>query len=608
MKKGLFLPPLIGVFLFAGVSLAAELIDLDFYQKGGVSNLELKFDSENVEINKYNLKKDKQIILDLKNVSAKSPVVRDFDTSEFSGSTVFVSAHKNRNNPKDLRITVQLRDNVRSILNKRKNRVILRIENSFGSFAKGDDWIGIRSKDRRKGEDDVIVHVPKSDSVEDILANVIQSGQKKYIGKKISFKVKDMGAADMLRMIADYSGFNIILPDEIKTLPPFSLHLINIPWDQVLDTILQLYNLVAKKNGNILMVSTYSSVLKEKQEEIKAMKIAEEKVPLVTKAFPISYAKIGDLVKIIEKYISKRGSTTFDNRTNILIVSDVAEGIERVKKIIDTLDRQTPQVLIESKIVEVREAYSKEIGLKNGITFGYDPVGETGAMGASPKFAGYDKSIGPGFSFSSAPTANLSFFGMKIARFKRLIGLDFTLQLMESESKAKVIASPKVIAQNMMQAELGTVDTTSYAIETIDENNNRSTNFEKTEAKLNMKVTPQVTNEGSINLTLDISKEHFGLRPKDYPSGPPEKASRNIKTNVLVNNGSTIVIGGIYTFSKSEVHSGIPFLKDIPLVGWLFRTPYKPEKNKSELVIFITPRIINQEEAGLTGRPRTNKG
>jgi type IV pilus assembly protein PilQ len=288
----------------------------------------------------------------------------------------------------------------------------------------------------------------------------------------------------------------------------------------------------------------------------------------------------------------KRGKISMDVRTNSIIVKDTAEAIERMKKIVELLDTQTPQVLIESKIVEVSERYSKEIGLEQGLGFGYDP------FTADPPLP----NVGT-FNFSSAPDSNRSLFGLSISRFNKLINLDFRLKIMESESKGKIISSPKVITKNNVAASI-TQDESSYYFETSTTTSATGTSttsgFKSQSSRLELAVTPQVTNEGSISLEVQVKKD--SLAPAVQTGAPQDEIKRLIKTQVLVDNGATVVIGGIYSYTQSENHSGIPFLKDIPLVGWLFRTKFNPATIKKELIIFLTPRIINQEEAGLVDR------
>lgn len=590
MKKGFF-QLLLVLGLIIQSAYAANMQAINFTQKGEISELEFLMDADNVKATKFHVKEDKQILIDLEGVEATERVLRAFDTSEFSGGVVFVKAYK-KPNTNDIRVAIQLRDNVRSLLVRNNNKVVLQIENRFGAFAQSNlnesqsyqDKIGDISQEEASK-----LNIPKSDTIEDILSNLTMSGRKKYIGKKITMNLKNVRAEEIIGIIAETSGFNIILTDDAKKSPPLSLNLVDIPWDQALDTVLGLNKLVAKKNGMILIVNTFENEAKEQDEIQKAKLATVEQEPLLTKVFPISFANIDDLANITKEYLSKdRGRISKDTRTNSLIVKDTDEVIERIKKIVELLDAQTPQVLIESKIVEVSERYTKEIGLDNGLTFGYDPIGNSGQANSGS------------FSFSSAPSADRGVFGLSIARFSRLIDVNFRLSLMESEEKAKVVSSPKVITKNNIKAEITQDEQVYYMEESVTDSGTSQKSWKPQQAKINLAVTPQITNEGSISLVVEVQKDTLGAQ---IAAGQPRaETKRTIKTEVLVDNGATVVVGGIYTFSTSENHSGVPFLKDIPILGWLFRTKYNPVNDKKELIIFLTPRIINQEEAGLLER------
>ena len=361
----------------------AKLKSIDFKQEGEESLLELTFDNDTAQGKRIHIADDKQIILDIKNVDATDKVLRDFDTSEFLGSIVYVSSYRNPSNQNDLRVALQLRENVRSSLVREKNKLILKVENRFGVFSQdGTKLSRSYSPKQFKSRDKKTYHAPKSDSLKDILHNLTLSGKKKYIGKKISLNVKNMAVEDILRIIAEASGFNIIMSKHVSTLPPLSLNLANTPWDQILDIILSLHKLVAKRNGVILMIESLDSAVADAKKAAEAKKSAAVEKPLITKIFPISYAKLESLQKILADYTTSRGKISPDQRTNSLIIIDTSEALDRIKKIVETLDTQTPQVLIESKIVEIVESYSKELGLRDGISFGYDPIGEIGGKEA----------------------------------------------------------------------------------------------------------------------------------------------------------------------------------------------------------------------------------
>jgi len=597
MKAILFFGAILALFSITS-TFAAEIKAVNFFQEGDVSKFSLDIDSESPDVSRFHVKEDKQIILDVKNATAGSKVLRGIDTSEFSGAIVYMTVYKKPGSPNDLRFAIQLRDNVRSILDVGKNKITLSVENRFGVFSQQKIDSTEKNIDELKTNAVATgqkMNIPKSDNLSDILENLTLSGPKKYIGKNISLNVQDLPVIDLLKMIADTSGFNIIIDKEIATAAPLTLSLTNIPWDQALDTVLQLSKLVARRNANILMITTLEKATNEKKAELEAEKLTREQEPLVTKIFPLSFATTEDMRVIVEPYITaQRGRISLDARTNSLIVRDTVDVIEKIRKVIETLDTQTPQILIEGKIVEANESFQKSIGLRSGLSFGYDPIAPKPAIG-----------VGPGFSFSTAPnTSAATFLGLTVGVFRRMKNLNFTLNMMEFESKGKIVSSPKVITQNKKAATIQSTDTTSFVQSTVSQGVVTNT-FAQASAQLSLAVTPQVTNDGSISMAVTISKTGFLGRIAD--NAPPDTLRNNIDTNVLVENGSTMVLGGLYKTQESQSHSGLPFFKDLPLIGWLFRTPYNPSQSKSELIIFLTPRIINQEEAGLVDRNTSAK-
>lgn len=290
MKKGFFL-----ITLILGISnivFAQEIKNVNFVQEGEVSKLIIETDKENVFAERFHVTEDKQIILDLKNVKVSPKLLRGIDTSEFPGSTVYISGYKKPGTASDVRFAIQLRDNVRSVLEPSGNRIVLNIENRFGVFSKGKIKTNDKAAQSDLVEDVVGLNVPKSNSIEDILQNLTLSGPKKYIGKRISINVRDIPVPDILNMIADTSGFNIIIDQDVAKLPNLTLTLTNVPWDQALDTVISLSKLVAQKNANILIVKTLASATKEKEEEMKLADLKDNLAPLVTRVFLINYATL----------------------------------------------------------------------------------------------------------------------------------------------------------------------------------------------------------------------------------------------------------------------------------------------------------------------------
>lgn len=574
---------------------ATNIIGINFQQEGDLSNLIIRGDGQ-LSYSKRHNKEQKTLILDIKDAVSSQKTLRPIDTSEFAGAVVYISAYPKPDAPNDIRIAIQLRDNVNSEVTKVGNNLVLKIENRFGAFAQASTSSSSFNLPE-EGKDTTIegdpeyqqeelgLKVPRSNQVEDILENLTLSGNKKYIGKAISVNVKGASVTDVLQMIAETSGFNIFLEDGVAAKPPMTINLTDVPWDEALDTVLMINKLSASKYNNILTITTIEKALDskaKKEEEEKKLKVQE---PLVTKIFSINYAKTADIVLILNDYkTEERGKITVETRTNKLIVKDTATVIERMKKIIELIDTANPQVLIESKIVEVNESASKELGLDSA-GFTYNPFKRFAEASDSPK---------PGFVFNTMGTGSLVNFSIDV--FKRLKDVSLSLKLLESKSMAKIVSSPRVITQNNVAATISSAQSVPYRTQNVS-NGVTTESWQSASASINLSVTPNVTNNGSIALNVNVSKSGFAGQPPQ--NGPPPQSSNSISTNVLVDNGATVVLGGLYKLEDSENHSGIPVLKDIPILGWLFRTKYNPLKTKSEMMVFITPSIMNQSEAGL---------
>lgn len=593
MKKGL-LSLLILIATFAG---ANEIKSVNFFQQGELSKLVIELDSP-AQAERFSIKEDKQIILDVKDVGAAPGILRGIDTSEFPGATVYISGYKKPGTANDMRFAIQLRDNVRSVLSKSENKLVLNIENRFGALASS-------SMDQRSNTTPQLsassestfseqssgsqLHIPKSGETVDILENMTLAGRKRYLGKKININVNDMGVPTILEIIADASGFNVIIDDEVSKRKPMTLKLVGSPWDQVLDTVMDLNKLVAKKHGNILSITTKEKAELEFLAESKREEATKAQEPLVSSIFPISFAKLADMENIAKAYLTpSRGTIQKDERTNYLIVQDTADVLAKIKRIVRELDKPTPQVMIEGKIVELVDEHSIDIGLvgagDNSPAFNFNYNGSYNYNGDTA----YTKASNLAYTLSSAG-------GLVSPTFVvgKLLNLSANLRLLEQEEKAKIVSSPKVITKHKETANLTSGETTYVSgVTTVGEGGGTAAaTYTPLTANIDLSVTPQVTNEGSVNLEVNLSKKQF--RSSLATGGaPPPSDDHTIKTNVLVDNGDTLMIGGLYQETNTKGHAGVPGLKDIPIIGWLFRTSYNPKERKRELVIFITPTIL----------------
>ncbi|MGZ3709518.1 MAG: type IV pilus secretin PilQ, partial [Bdellovibrionota bacterium] len=423
---------------------------------------------------------------------------------------------------------------------------------------------------------------------------------KRFTGRPITLQLRDADLMDVFRLIGDTSGFNIVIGDDVKGKITLSLN--DVPWDQALDMILHTQHLGAERNHNLLRIATLSSLTQEKQQELAATLAAQTSAPRVTRVFPISYANLGDLTTILTKFggvaTNSAGQSNIvqsDSRTNSIIVRDTPENIERMKRLIELLDTQTPQVLVESKIIEATEGFTRSVGGNLGL--GFVPSATDGIpIQATTSFAGgnpVDQLIGsPGVFSTGASSAsggnggNMGFsFGISPG-----IRLNAILNFAEHEENIKVITTPKTVVLNKQSASILQSQPVVINVTTTIPGGGSTQTPTTLNANINLTVTPTVTNEGSVLMDLNVER--------DVPQAQ-SVASRNIKTQVLVESGATLVIGGIYTLQNNKTSDGFPFLHKIPILGWLFGSD-SDATSRSELMIFVTPRILNPKEAGLT--------
>lgn len=446
---------------------------------------------------------------------------------------------------------------------------------------------------------------------------------KKFTGKPITVQVKEAELSDVFRLIAEASGFNIIVGEDVKG--KITLSLIDVPWDQALDVILHTKQLGAERNNNILRIVTLSNLTQEKQAEMSAKKASEATAPRITQIFPISYADIKELAKVLGQLASSNSTPDLggggaqggagrqdpnavqiiqtDERTNSIIVRDLPENIERMKKIVEMLDTQTPQVMIEAKIIEANEDFAKSIngnigfaGLSWGASMAGNSAGNT-LLGATDTKTGMGGVFATGADMGKAtgPTASQTASGLlALGKPVSLIGgiksLSAMLNIGESEQQLRILTSPKLVVQNKVMA---SVESSEPVLVTkpITQNGVLLETKETVSAKIGMQVTPTVTNNNNVILDLNIQR--------GYPSAVGV-SDRTMKTKVVVESGVTLVIGGIYTVSKANSSSGFPFLRKIPIIGALFGAESETNK-RSEIFIFVTPRILNEVESGLAG-------
>lgn len=428
---------------------------------------------------------------------------------------------------------------------------------------------------------------------------VINSGlgaKRDYKGQPISLNFQDIPIRTVLQIIADHNGFNLVTSDSVAG--NVTLRLDGIPWDQALDVVLRVKGLDRRMEGSILMVAPTEELAAREARELEARQQVEQLEPLFSDFLQINYAKAADLAGLLSNkeatLLSARGSVVVDERTNTILIKDTARNIESVRRLIERLDIPVRQVLIESRIVTVNDNVTDELGIRWGFSDQQSSSGGNrgvsgNAAGANAISTGNMPALDDRWNVNlpvSNPAGSIAFH---VARLADGTLLDLELSALEQENKGEVIASPRITTSNQKEARIEQ----GVEIPYVQAASSGATTVEFKKAVLSLTVTPQITPDNKIILDLVITQNTRG-ETVQTPTGPATAIdTQQIMTQVLADNGETIVLGGIYQQQIVSTVSKIPLLGDIPYLGVMFRN--KRELNeKSELLIFVTPRILTE--------------
>ena len=399
-----------------------------------------------------------------------------------------------------------------------------------------------------------------------------------YTGEKLTLNFQNITAREALSVIADFTNFNIVISDTVTG--SLTLRLKDVPWDQALDIILQAKGLDKRVNGNVMQVAPREEIATKEKIELTATQDIANLEPLRTESYELSYMKGADLVTLLssdkQRILSKRGSAVVDSRTNTVFVQDTPSGLDEARKIIKQLDVPVRQVVIEARFVEAFESFSRTLGGRlnsrnnsTNVPGYYDPG--TGVVSGSVNLPGQGSGGVLGMVFTAAAGQTLS--------------LELTAS--QVDGKTKSIASPRVLTADSTAAiissgtqipyvtpgALGAAPTTSFK-----------------DALLSLSVTPKITPDDKVNLKVTLTQDTVGAT---FSSAGPSINTKKIDTQVLVENGGTLVIGGVYTQNEAEARNSVPLLADIPILGWFFKNETKTS-DKRELLVFITPKILSE--------------
>jgi type IV pilus assembly protein PilQ len=426
--------------------------------------------------------------------------------------------------------------------------------------------------------------------------NKTAQSKPNYKGEKLSLNFQNVEIRTVLQVIAEFTGLNIITSDTVSG--SLTLRLKDVPWDQALDIILQAKGLDQRKSGNVMWIAPRDELASKEKQELESKKQIAELEPTRTEYFDLKYSKADDFKKVLtddkQKLLSPRGSAVIVPRTNQLIVQDIPSKLEQIRDMILKTDIPVRQVMIEARIVEAEDGFSRNLGVKfHGLYFNKDGGVAGGLTTKDYTASGGTKYPGPALA-GDKPSVNLpaaaiggfnpGSIAMLLAGSDGLLGLE--LSALEQDGKGKIVSSPRLVTADQVEAVIEDGQEIPYSESS--QNGATSVSFKK--ATLSLKVTPQITPDGNVFMDVAVNKDSRG---ENTLNGPAIN-TKQIKTKVLVENGGTVVIGGIYIEDTTNTVTQIPLLGDLPVVGNLFKNR-SSTKAKRELLIFLTPRVLQSD-------------
>jgi type IV pilus assembly protein PilQ len=432
--------------------------------------------------------------------------------------------------------------------------------------------------------------------------------KKDYTGERLTLNFQDIDVRSVLQLLADTSGQNIVVSDSVSG--NLTLRLQNVPWDQALDIVLRTKGLDKRREGNVIIIGPTEELANREKAELAARREVQELSPVHAEFLQVNYAKVADLAKLIkstnakDSMLSSRGSLSIDDRTNTLLVQDTSEKLSEIRRLVQALDVPVRQVLIEARVVVVSDTFERDLGAQLGIT----TAGSAGAnlfsvSGTAAATDGIVSTATTGVSSTAAltsatlanryqvnlPAANINgSFGVSLLSGSHL--LDLQLTAAQNEGRSETISAPRVITANQKQATI----MQGVEIPYQESASSGATTTQFKNAVLSLKVTPLITPDNRVVLDIDVSDDSVGQQVTSATGGSvPSIDTRQIITQVLVNDGQTVVLGGILATTKTKSSNGVPYLSNIPVLGHLFKST-TDVNNKSELLIFITPKILRE--------------
>ena len=434
--------------------------------------------------------------------------------------------------------------------------------------------------------------------------------KREYSGERLTLNFQDLETRAVLQLIADFSGLNIVVSDTV--MGSVTLRLQNVPWDQALDIVMTTKGLDMRRNGNVIIVAPAEEIAAREQKALEAVKSLETLEPLRSEFIQVNYAKASELADLMKgtggkSLLTQHGSVAIDARTNTLLVSDTATSLANIRKLVTTLDIPVRQVTIETRVVIVNNDYSRQLGVRFGTNVVKNRNNGQGLMSMTGNSAGSGTIVESGISNINAngspfpvsiPPINQRYnVNLPVANPAGSVALaildsdylvDLELTALQAEGEGRVVSTPRIVATNQREARI--LQGTEIPYQESASSGATTTQFK--EAVLSLTVTPQITPDDRIIMDLKITKDSVGVEVSTATGGKvPSIDKRELITQVVVNDGETVVLGGVYETELRKTVSKVPVLGDIPGLGYLFRSKSKVDNNK-ELLIFVTPKIL----------------
>lgn len=572
-----------------------DVVDLGFRQEGPASLVEVVLSKPaRHEVREAS---GKRVVLDVLGTALSPKFRRALDTSAFPGPVTMVAAYaRKRNGTTDTRLVVDLKRPVALRVEERGDRLALIFEG--GKPAEASAVPGVMDV-RRNGAEVVVVEgkpVREKPGMAEEAQNQPTNGASgkdpgatgsPYTGRRLSLDFVDADIRNVLRIIGEVSGLNVVAGEDVQG--KVTVRLVDLPWDQALAVILKTRGLDQVREANVIRIAPSEKLAQEKTRARDAEKGAEEKAPLASDIIDVNYASAQELSDKVKAILTPRGSLAIDQRTNAILIKDLPAKIQEARALVARLDTPTPQVVIEARIVEVASTFTRDLGVQWGGRYRADTahgnstdwafpnsIGVSGATGTANYAVNFPAAIGPGAGSALA---------FSLGHINDVLSLDLRLSALESSGQGRVVSSPRVATLDNRTAEISQGVSIPFTTTTQEKIETKSIDY-----LLKLNVTPHVTADGAVMMKIDVRKDAPSSTFRAVDDKTPAKETRSATTEVLVKDGETTVIGGIITDTQGTSVRGVPFLSKVPVLGWLFKGK-TDDTTKTELIIFITPKI-----------------